>query len=148
MDTNIIITLLGTIISTFGAVVISYVTTQKTLAIIIAKLQVKVDTLWDIYAIDAIRSAQKNKLIAEHSRPQPTEIWKTSIPLNLSKSISLYLQTSKASTPKGAAIEILHKFKNEFILIADTLDSDAKAVFGTVLTICQIYWERERSSEH
>ena len=101
----------------------------------LAVLSSKVDTLWDIYAEDAIRQARASGMVATKSPLAPTEMWQDSLTADLTEDIEQdAIEFSKhLSSPYDIAIEIWNKYKYD--LVSRNKDSDIRALWGTVLIV-------------
>jgi hypothetical protein len=99
--------------------------------------ELKVNTLWEIYAEDAIRAAQKGGLLASQSSVRPTEKLSALIPLELqeilaSEAISMY---TYLSSPYDIAIELWIANKKFLACSADEIDMPLRDAWAGVVTI-------------
>ena len=100
----------------------------------LAVISTKVDTLWDIYAEDAIRQARTSGMVATKSPLAPTAKWDSSLSKELTKKIesdavglSEYL-----NSPYDVAIELWGKYKAE---ILESNGDSVRALWGTILVV-------------
>lgn len=151
MDLQIIVAAIAGISTVIVAVVAAYASVRqanrKELSDIRASIgkvsqqvsvnEVKVNTLWEIYAEDAIRSAQKGGLVAARSAVRPTEKLK----LIMSEELQADIQEETAalstyiSSPYDIAIEIWMKHRKELLYCSKKADIPAKASWGGLVTI-------------
>ncbi len=101
--------------------------------------QLKVDTLWEIYAEDAIRSAQNRQLVVAQSAIHLTEEFTRIISLQLCEQIryDAIIMSEYIVSPYDIAVEIWIKYKSELIEKSRGADINIRATWGAVVILCE-----------
>ena len=101
----------------------------------LAVVTTKVDTLWEIYAEDAIRQARTTGMIASKSPLAPTGMWESSLSPELTQQIEADALDLACyfGTPYDVAIEIWNRYKVE--ILASNGDSSVRVLWGTILVV-------------
>jgi hypothetical protein len=141
MDTTIIVAVIIAVSTVIAAVIAAYSTANvanRKIAVSLAKISVKVDTLWQIYAEEAIRGARSAGMVASKSLEVPTEKFNGTVPSGLRIEIEEEITkiTSIIHSPYDIAIEIWTKHSKELLLISENEDVSPSALFGTIYLMC------------
>lgn len=152
MSVELQVALIGSIATIAVAVIAAYATARKTqhddlkdLKSLITEFgnrlvvtETKVDTLWEIYAEDAIRQARQLGMVASQSDVAPTEKWDEYITEELAIEIKKEAieMCAVLHSPYDIAIELWHKHKRE-IANGDKEGVSVTAAWGTILVISQ-----------
>jgi hypothetical protein len=100
----------------------------------LAVMSAKMDTLWDIYAEDAIRQAWASGTIAAKSPLAPTEVWEE----GLSEDLAMRIKEDAneyadiLNSPYDIAMELWAKYKNE--ILSSGIPS-VRVLWGTILVV-------------
>jgi hypothetical protein len=139
MSDEVLIAVIGGSVSVLLAVAAAWrIAISKTneTNIAIARIEVKLDTLWRIYAEDAIRQARTAGMVASKSPESPTREWEEMIPDTLLESIHLYLSTVRSQhSQMEAAILIFNQFEDQLIDIARLNHISPPVIFGVIYII-------------
>jgi hypothetical protein len=141
MDTTIIVAIIVGVSAVIAAIIAAYGTANaasRKLAISLAGITVKVNTLWEIYAEEAIREARTTGMVAARSREKPTEKLNGAVPDSLRIEIEEEITniTSIMHSPYDIAIEIWTKHSKELLIISEEEDIPPSALFGTIYLMC------------
>jgi hypothetical protein len=141
MDAEIIVAIIIAVATVVAAIIAAYSTASaanRKFAISLAEIAVKVNTLWEIYAEEAIREARTTGMVAARSRESPTEKFNGVVPNSLRIEIEEEITsiTSILHSPYDIAIEIWTKHKKELLIISEEEDVPPSALFGTIYLMC------------
>jgi len=105
--------------------------------IVFAVLSSKVETLWEIYAEDAIRQARTSGMVAAKSPLAPTKKW-DAILTNGGPGLEEIESDAKQlaeilNSPYDVAIELWARHKNE--LLAENGEEPVQVLWGTLLVV-------------
>lgn len=105
--------------------------------IIVHENELKVNTLWEIYVEDAIRSAQKEKIIASKSLVRPTKELESVMSPELQKQIAAEVLELSVymSSPYNIAIEIWAAHKRELLTCSQKAEISVRATWGGLVTL-------------
>ena len=103
----------------------------------LADFRVKIETMWQVYVVDAMREARRTGFTAEHSAPVPTAQWEALIPLEIRKRIEhqadILVKLLDATT---ASHEIWVSEHKTLTRIAQESDVPVMVLIGVVQQIC------------
>ena len=117
-----------------------------TLGETVATLKVKVDTLWRIYAEDAIREARMGGLLERKSAERPTDKWDSIVSADLNGRIYEDISTLvKIHDPYDVAVHVWREHHETFVSIAEEHDLTHSQVLGVLVTIAMRARERAAS---
>ena len=146
MNPDILATLIaaggGIIIAVIAAYATARATSKKELDNIrhtVIVNQLKVDTLWEIYAEDAIRSAKNRNLISSQSAVRPTGEFARVISVELCDKIEsdARVMSQYITSPYDIAVEIWAIYKVELIEKSNSADISIRATWGAVVVLCE-----------
>ena len=105
----------------------------------LAKLEVKVDTLWEVYAMDAMKAARTQGFIERKSPAKPTPKWNGVIGEKLGLIILQEIQERKKQhlNSYDIAVEIYYKHKESLKIICQEKDVPISVIFGTILELAE-----------
>ena len=101
--------------------------------------QLKVDTLWEIYAEDAIRSAKDRHLVSAQSAVRPTGEFARVISIELCDKIEddALIMSKYIVSPYDIAVEIWARYKVELIEKSNDAEISIRATWGAVVILCE-----------
>lgn len=142
MDTEIIVAIILAVSTIVTAVVASYGATSRKVAISLAQISVKVDTLWEIYAEEAIRDARSAGMVATRSPEKPTEKFNDTVSNGLVQGIEKYVSgiSDLTESPYDMAIKTWNKYSEELLIISKKEDISPRALFGAIYAICLAHY--------
>lgn len=123
-------TVVAAIIAAWGTANVA----AKKNTIMLAQLAIKVDTLWQIYAEDAIREARLAGMVASQSKEQPTEKWTGIVPDELAVQIEqdIIIATQYINSPYDISVEIWNKHSEELLAVSREQNVSPRGLFGTI----------------
>ena len=144
MSPEITIAFIAAVGGVLTAIIAAYATARQTnkkeldvIKKIVTLNELKVNTLWEIYAEDAIRSAKQIGFVASQSTMRPTKKLQEVIDMELqeqirqeSLAISKYL-----SSPYDIAIEIWSNHRKTLIRNSKEADVAVAVTWGSIVTI-------------
>lgn len=99
-------------------------------------LELKVEALWEIYMMDAVKEARSNKLTQHNSADIPTEEFYSIFNGDLRKNIENDCKLMKQSTPIDKTDEIVvniwMKYKTELGQFSESHEMTLRSLFGSI----------------
>jgi hypothetical protein len=140
MDTEIIVAIIVGITTVIAAIIAAYGTASaasRKLAISLAQVAVKVDTLWEIYAEEAIREARVQGIVAARSPEAPTDKFNDMVSSGLIVRIERHISINNDCDPYDMAIEVWNRYSEELLDISRVNDVSLNALFGAIYAMCK-----------
>jgi hypothetical protein len=146
MNPDVVAALIAAIGGIIVAIIVAYATAKATsrkefneLRRTVIVNQLKVDTLWEIYAEDAIRTAKTAHLIAAQSAVRPTGKFREIISPELCETIytDALIMSDYIVSPYDIAVEIWNKHKKELVERSNETNISIRAIWGAVVVLCE-----------
>lgn len=102
----------------------------------IGQMQIKLDTLWSIYAEDAIRKARDTGMVASNSPLYPTEKWFSLVPDHTMHNIMLDARGLSGDIDHITA-SLWPKYEKQMVDIVEESDASILDVFGAFYIVCR-----------
>lgn len=104
----------------------------------IAIISVKVDTLWDIYAKDAIREAKKSGLVRENSPLYVTDAGRDLLSSEFLSLIEKEIDEMRATNiRKNICVNLINTHMDRLILISIEKDVSLQMLIGIIRSLCE-----------
>ena len=102
----------------------------------IAQNRFKIDTLWDIYGVDAIREARMSGLTERHSRESPTRKWDESLPGALRDRIAAEIEQRRSLEHSDRCVQVMSVLIEDLKSAARETGLSLSSLFGVIQVLC------------
>lgn len=134
-----------TLIGCLSALILAVVGDRIRLQSILSDIALKANTLWEIYGVGVMRTAQAMGFAERGSGLKLTNKWNDTISDEFHIQLCSEAKKLKRLEPFDAAIELWSKFKKELMLIAEEKDVPIEAILGALQLT---YMEQNGNNRH